>query len=162
MKYHIIFAIGFFLTIIPFIGIPTSWKLLIVGTIGACLMAAALIRYYTDYSSQEYGQTHIDGGPEDNNEPKDNTPSEEIKEEPEPEPEKEMVKEKITEVMSGEDGAHFSPYYSPEKIPERKIVRTKRVKKVEEEERSESSDDEDDEDEESYIAKNKYEEEHSF
>jgi hypothetical protein len=153
MKYHIIFAAGFFLTIIPFIGVPTSWKLTSVAIIGAGLMAAALVRYYIAYSSQEYGQTHTDGGPEDSN-TNDAAIPEESREE------YQDISTQNIEAVQEKKVAQPSPYYSPKDTPVRS-PRVRRTKKVVIQD-GEDSDDQDDEEDASYATKNKYEEEHSF
>jgi|GEM_PF-1752828 len=149
MKYHIIFAAGFFLTIIPFIGVPTAWKLTSVAIIGACLMAAALIRYYTAYSLYEYGQTHTDGGPNDSENAASPEDSEQYAEE---------SPKKTEESFADNTTAQPSPYYNPKDTPQRK-TRVRRIKKAEPQD---EGNDEDDEEDDSYTTKNKYEEEHSF
>lgn len=144
MKYHIIFLIGFFLAILPFIGIPTTWKMIIVGLIGAVMMVISLIKYYSAYSAQELNQTFTDSDPDSRNgsdsveEPKEETKIEVEKSQPSP----------------------FYDYRSDTKVHNRvqqSSIKVTKKKKIEAKE-----DDEYDLEDESYLKKNQYEEERVF
>jgi len=64
MKYHLAFIFGLILFVTPFLGIPTSWKFIIIEILGALLMIVALMRHYHKDSIKEENQTFSDSDEE--------------------------------------------------------------------------------------------------
>lgn len=60
MKYHLAFIFGLILLVTPFLGIPTSWKFLIIQILGVLLMISATMRHYHKDSMKEENQTFSD------------------------------------------------------------------------------------------------------
>ena len=162
MKYHVIFLIGFFLSITPFVGVPTAWKMVAIGLIGAGLMIAALIKYYAAYSSQELNQTHTDGGPENNPSSDGVLPANEELRATELLADTQLYTSStnsatIVPTESPLAQPSPSPYYEPKKT---RVQRRK--KEIIKDDAANEDEDEDDSDDVAYMTKNKHEEEHAF
>jgi hypothetical protein len=64
MKYHLAFIFGLLLLVIPLLGIPTSWKFLIIEILGAILMIVVSFRHYHKDTLKEENQSFSDSSEE--------------------------------------------------------------------------------------------------